>query len=221
MAFTPLAVTTTLGSFKTQVRAATGAIDPQTSGLLDLTLNDLAHQAVTLVRMIGGKVLDPLYSTQSTAVTEAAGLVTANTLDMVDGSRFTLYDSVDGDIPILDSEQFYGLKSLYSSTDLANGIFAHLRTKTDGALTFEIYRGSSETKDAGSTTTVMYFRNPVKATAEATKIDLPEAYMPMAIDVATVMTFRLLGKVPPTDLERRVKDFISMKISEATPKGGR
>jgi hypothetical protein len=221
MAFTPLAVTTTLKSFRTQVRAATGAIDPQTSSLLDLTLNDLVHQSVMMVRVIGARALDPLYQTQSTAVTEAAGLVTANTLDAIDGSRFTLYDSVDGDIPIVPSEQFYGLRSLYSSSDLASAIFAHLRSKTDGAITFEIYRGSSETKDAGSTTTVMYFRAPSKATTDAAMIDLPESYIPIAIDVATVMAFRLLGKVPPTDLERRVKDFISMKISEATPKGGR
>jgi hypothetical protein len=220
MAFTPLAVTTTLGSFKTQVRAATGAIDPQTSGLLDLTLNDLVHQAVVLVRSIGATALDEFYWTRWTSGVETSLVIPVSTLDFSSARQIVVYDSVDGDITIIPSDRFYALQGLYSATDLADAIFAHIRTNTDGAISVELFRGTSKT-DQASTLTIMFPRTPTKATLETAKIDLPEAYIPAALDVAEVMTFRLLGKVPPTDLERRVKDFISMKISEATPKGGR
>jgi hypothetical protein len=211
MAFIPLATTTTLQDFKAVVRMATGTVSVQESLLLEATLDEIVHASIVGVRSRLGPGLDEKYLTEAKSangeIAEASNLIDISTLEIADVTRMSLLDATNGAIPFKRSEEFNGLKAIYSATMLANALFARVVNvlATNNKMQIETFRGMN-VATAGALT-LTYYRNPKKATAETTKLDLPEELIPIAEDVAIVKVFEFLKKSPPSDVGRRVTAF--------------
>ena len=206
MAFINIATQTTLAIMKANVRSQSGTIVSQYSGLIEPQLEDICHLSIQFIRNYLGKFLDQFYSTTVT-VTEASNLINISTTDIADANRLLLYDATHGKISIISETEFYGFLTLYSTTQLADAVFASISNilDTDNRLSLKTYRGTNKTTPG--VLTFVYPRNPKKA-ADTDKLDLPEAYVPVAVDLATTMVFRKIEHKPPIEVEGRVTEFI-------------
>ena len=169
-------------------------------------MEDICHLSIQFIRNYLGKFLDQFYSTTVT-VTEASNLINISTTDIADANRLLLYDATHGKISIISETEFYGFLTLYSTTQLADAVFASISNilDTDNRLSLKTYRGTNKTTPG--VLTFVYPRNPKKA-ADTDKLDLPEAYVPVAVDLATTMVFRKIEHKPPIEVEGRVTEFI-------------
>jgi hypothetical protein len=202
MALTPLSINTDLKTFKANVRANTKTISVQQSQLLEPFLDDIVHNAVTSVRtefsqQLANKYLMEAKSTDSD-ITETSNLIDISTLEVFDVNSMDLRDATHGPIRFKSSTEFDNLRTIYSTTHLADALFARVVNvkATNNKIQIETYRGSNVTTAGNLTLT--YERNAKKATADATKIDLPDEFMPLAIERATILVFDwIAGKVSP------------------------
>jgi hypothetical protein len=208
MPTTPLAVNKTLALFTERVRGQTSTISEQESGINKLEMNNIIQSSVMFVRSLLGKVVDGWYSTNAT-VTESSNNIGISTLDIADISGLRLYDATHGSVPIVSDTEFDTFRTLYAGTTIVTEqMYARVTTTADAALKIQTVRGA--TKATPGTLTLTYPRNPIKATASASKIDLPEKYIPAAEDVAAMMVFRRQAKAPPSDIDKRVLAFLQM-----------
>lgn len=219
MAFVPIAPVTDLETVKATIRSQSATLNAQHTEVLSLQLTDIVHLSVQFVRNFAGKVLDQFYST-SVAVTEATNLINISTLDISDIHRMFLNDATQGRVAILSETKFYSIQQLYTAAQLADAIFAMISNvlDTDTRMSIRTFRGTNRT--TVGTLTLVYPRNPTKAAADTSKLDIPESYIPIVIDVATVMVFRKVNQKPPSEVEGRVMSFtqaqaqgIGVKIS--------
>lgn len=203
MAFVPLSINNSLGTIKANIRSQTGTLSPQESGLFELQINDIVHNAALFVRNLLGRFVDAFYSTSATA-TEASNLIVISTLELDDVNRLTLYDATHGVIPFVSNHLFYQMQTLYTSTQLADTILATVSNilATDNKLQIKTYRGTNKTSPG--TLTLVYPRTPNKATADATKVDIPDTYVPLVQDCATLYVLRKFNKPIDGALEARV-----------------
>lgn len=217
----------TLASFKAVVRTQSNSLSQQESGIIDLQLNDIIHNAVLLVRTMLGRAIDSFYMTQVTlgtiSLTSGLGAVTIATYSIADPTRVSIFDPTLKEIPVLSATQFNALRALYTTTQVgATAGFATIEAAagTPNVLKVEIYTGASGT----ITTALLYYpRNPEKVTTDANTIDLPDHLIPIAQDMATVSIYRRLSKQAPLDVENRVTSFINSQVSQLglkiTPQG--
>ena len=211
MAFTPLATITDLKTFRTAVRRASGSISTQESLILDPMLTDIIHSAITEVRTRLADRLNIRYQTEARSadseIAEASNLIDISSLNIFDTATMTLRDGTHGLIALKSPAEFDGLRTLYSTTMLANALFARVvNVKADNnKLQIETYRGMNVASPGALT--LVYLRNPSQATADATKVDLPEDVVPLAKDVAVVMVSEVLKKSPPADVAARVQEL--------------
>lgn len=222
MPITPLAVNTTLASMKERVRAQSNTVSPQGSGIIEPEMTNLIHHAIVMLRTLLGAIVDPVYSTNETVV-ESTNIIDVSTVDIANTNKISLYDATHGVIPLVSDREFDSLRTLYANTSLSTEqLFAKITSSTSSGLRIQTHRGSS--KATPGTLTLTYPRNPVKATTEATKLDLPERYVPIAADLATVMVYRKLKQAPPAEIDQRVTSFIRSQAAmlglEVTPVNG-
>lgn len=214
MAFVPVGVNTTLAQFKERVRAQSNTISPQESGVIEPELTNLIHAAVVQIRATLDKLVDQHYAITET-VTEDSNLIDISTKDISDINRITLYDATHGAVPLVTSSDFDSLLTVFKNTTLATeylfGCVKNILSGGDNKLCIKTARGTS--KATPGTLTLTYPRNPVKATLEAGKIDLPEKYIPAAQDLATTMVYRKLMKTPPVDVDRRLSAFMQAQAA--------
>jgi hypothetical protein len=208
----------TLASFKAVVRTQSNSLSQQETGLIDLQLNDIIHNAVLLVRSMMGRVLDPWYTVEatlgSTTITAGFGTITIATLSIADVNKITLYDPTLLEIPVVPYVQFNALRALYTSAQIGTTdaiACVEAETGTPNVLSIAFYTGASSPL---TTVTIQYPRNPVKVTIDIDTIDLPDHLIPIAQDMATVSIYRKLSKTAPTDVESRVTNFITSQVAQ-------
>jgi len=85
--------------------------------------------------------------------------------------------------------------------------------------TFSGGKGTTDYVDGGSFVRVPvqelnFSRIPRRTTTKTDKVDMPEGYVPISIDMATVELARLLTKTPPVDVDRRVLAFVETQFKQ-------
>ena len=202
MAVTPLAITTTLVIFKAQVREKTVMQNEQSSGLYNLPLVDIIHEAVIKASKLAKVELykTDLTVTQGTALDDGTVPINISTYDIQDIDSITLVDMTYGNIPIIkDNEEFNIYAGKYSGARMANKLLATIRTVTTGGNTYLalcVLRGANKPMAQTPQKIILgYQRVPTKATSDSTKIDLPENLIPIAVEEACKIVLTQ-GKIP-------------------------
>ena len=206
----------TLANFKAQVRAQTSTISKQTSGIIEKQMNDLVHASIVIVRSTLDKIVDDNYKVVSSALAFAAigtgvtaGLCVLTTA--LTGvakpydlrvSKNSLYDGTLKEIPLFTKLEFDARRTILTTTDLTTtGGIGTLFSTTAGDVQVSVYTGAA----ASPTTTLLtYLRPPTKEAIDANTVDLPDRWVPLAIDHCTMAVFRRVSKAPPQDVEARV-----------------
>jgi hypothetical protein len=211
----------TLSSFKANVRSASGTLSQQESGIIDLQLIDLIHNSVLMVRAMMGKMINNFYVTRqalSMTISSGAGSVDISTYSIADINGISLFDSsattLLKEIPIVSNAQFNAIKTLYpvASMSLTSAVATIKSSGTPYANKIYLH-GNSALADT-ETLHMFYPRNPVKVTADADTIDLPDFLIPIAQDMTTISVFRRLSKAAPMDIENRVTSFINSQVNQ-------
>lgn len=202
----------TLSRFKSEVRAQTSTLSQQDSGVIELQLNDLTNHAIMNVRNVLDRLVDDQYRVQVAVVVGtsiSSGFVTSDAITagtLYDFLKVSLYSTTYKEIPIYTRRQFEAYRTLYTagaSGDLASNCIATLYRNAAGAALFDFYCGTADGSFPG-TTTMTYLRRPNRETTEANTVDLPDRWVPLAIDHCVLLLFRRLSKQPPADAEARV-----------------
>jgi hypothetical protein len=212
MALIPLSSTTLL-EFRSRVKGQSSSIVDQFSGVMGNAWDDLIHDAVVFIRSLAGVVLKEQYMTRA-SVSEVSNLIDIHTYKIADLQGVTLFDETHGSVPIRSTAEFFGLRTLYGSAGNPNGLFAHYISMVDGDIrgfAIETFRGTN--KATPGALKFNYPRVPEKPTTDAGYIDLPDYLIPIGIDAATVMAFRRIGRVPPTDIDGRVVAFVNSQVA--------
>lgn len=205
----------TLASFKANVRNQSGTMSQQESGIIETQMNDIVHNAILLVRSLMGRMVDGFYITNTTlgsiTITSGYGTITIATYSIADVNGISLYDATLKEIPVLPVSKFNAIRTLYSLTTTQAIASVFSTSGTPNILSIAIATGA-----VGPLTTVQinYPRNPVKVSADADTIDIPDYLVPIAQDIATVSIFRKLSKAAPSDLEGRVVSFINSQLGQ-------
>jgi hypothetical protein len=207
----------TLAAFKAFVRAQTGAMSQQESGLLELQLNDIVHNAIVFVRSILGRAIDGFYNTEqvlgSITFSSGWGSITIATYSIADINKIRIFDPTLKEIPVLSYTKFNALRSVYSSSDISSThaiATVAASSGTPNVLKIEFFSASGTI----TTATLYYPRNPVKVTTDTDTLDLPDHLIPIAQDVATVSVFKKLKKEPPADANQNVMSFVQGQIQQ-------
>lgn len=212
-----LATTTTLQSFKAQVRGQLQAQSLQETGVFDPEMNDIVHQSVSTVRAVMGTVLDAFYRTKTTLSptgTTPNFSISIATNEIADIRDIALYNSTLKEIPIMPLRKFNNIRALYSASEIGttNGIAAVANTATglttQSVLTVYIYSNVANQSTLASTE-FSYSRYPKKVTVEADTLDLPEIYIPLARDICTLLLAKRLDRKPSPDLVEAVKSQLA------------
>lgn len=213
-----IAVTTTLKDFKANVRMLAKALSEQESKLLNKQLVDMVHYGIVFVRTLVGKFIDDHYRVLNTGLVVSGGAkpnytVSITALDITDVNKVTLYSSGLGPIPVYSHDVFNSIRELYSAADM--GIdravaTIYLNSLTPAVLTLALYTNST----SAPTIEMVYIRNPIKVTAGADTVDLPEHLVPIAIDFVAANAHQLLGRQVPTALEQRLIQFINKESQQ-------
>lgn len=220
-----LATTTTLKNFKAQIRSQLGAVSQQESGIIDLEMNDIIHQAITSLRTTLGNIIKDFYITKGTIVSSSdmSGSVpnyTVNiaTREIADIHDINLFHSTFGEIPVLPRAKFLLIKSTYSASDIgttkAIATIANTETAlaTQSVLTIYVYSNASATS-AFNNTEFWYPRYPKKVVADTDTLDLPELYVPLARDIATIYMEKRLSRTPSGDVINSIKATLDPLVS--------
>ncbi len=216
-----LATTTTLGNMKAQVRGQLGAVSEQESGIISIEMNDIIHQAITNLRTILGSILNGFYRTKGavtpTGTTPNYSISVAAT-EIADIHDVALYNPTFGEIPIFNLKKFNAYRTLYSSTDIgttkAFATIANSETAlaTQSVLTLNIFSGAA-TSTPLAATEFSYTRYPKKVTSDINTLDIPETYIPLVRDIATVYVEKRLSRTPSADVVNSIKTTIDPLVA--------
>jgi len=190
------------------VRSQSATISAQKKLVIDPQVIDLIHASIVDVRRAYDKLVDKPYEMNSAVTfTGSTPNFTSDlgTLKTTNGfyslERVSLYDGTLGKIPVVPRDIFDALRGLYASADVGStAAFGTIYSSGIGAPTCAVYSGAA----AISTATLTWIRNVIKVTAKADTVDLPDALVPLAIDVATLKVFSKAGEAPPADVNQRV-----------------
>ena len=208
-----LATTTTLANMKAQVRGQLGAVSEQESGILSIEMNDIIHQAITNLRAILGKLVADFYRTKgsiSPTGTTPDFSITVAAKEIADVNDVALYNATLKEIPIVSAKKFNALRTLYSASEIGttHGFATIANTETalatQSVLTLYIYSNVASQTTLASTE-FYYSRFPKKVTTDADTLDLPEIYIPIARDIATVYVEKRLSRTPSADVVNAIK----------------
>jgi hypothetical protein len=208
-----LATTTTLQSFKAQVRGQLQAQSLQETGVFDPEMNDLVHQAVSSVRAVMGTLLDAFYRTSAsvspTGTTPNFSIsIAAN--EIADVRSIALYNGTLKQIPIMSRRKYDAIRSLYSAAEIGttNGIATITNTataaNTQSVLMLYVYSNVASSSTLANTE-MSYSRYPKKVTVESDTLDLPESFVPFARDICTLYLAKRLERKPSSDVVESVK----------------
>jgi hypothetical protein len=205
----------TLLKVKSEVRAQTSTISQQESGVIELQLNDLVHHALTNVRSALDRLVDDFYRVEISVTpgTPSSGLYTCTVLSagtVWDLNKVSLWEGTLKEIPIYPRRQFDGLRSIYTSTDFGTtkGI-ATIFTLAAGTIQILVFSQAASLTGLN----LIALRPPTKETTDANTVDLPDRWVPLAIDHCTMLVFRRLAKQPPAEVEGRVTAQANMIAS--------
>ena len=124
-----LATTTTLAAIKAQILGQLGAISAQETGILNLEMNDLVHQAIMSIRSAAGKLRDDFYSTNDSitfAGTTPDFSVSVATKAIANLRAVTLYHAALGEIPIVNVARYNAWRTRYRTSMGATDAFAKI-----------------------------------------------------------------------------------------------
>lgn len=207
----------TLANARAQVRAQSSTISKQTSGVLDKQLNDLFHASLVIVRSTLDKLVDDYYKVVSgtLAFSAASSGLSALTTPLSAAARpydmrvskNSLFDTTYKEIPLYNKMEFDARRTVISVSDLGlTGAIGTIYMTTSGTVQIDTYVGN--TAPAGCVLT--YLRPPTKETTDTNTVDLPDRWVPLAIDHCTQALFRRVGKAAPADVEQRVQTNASV-----------
>lgn len=148
--------------------------------VITATTHGLATGDVTVIASVGGNT--------AANGTWTVSVLTANTFSL-DGSAGNAAYTSGG--------------TSTKATDLRNKCIASLYSNTDGAAVVDFYCGYA-TGAFPITTTLTHLATPIKETVDGNTIDLPDRWVPLAIDHCVLLIFRRLAKQAPADIENRV-----------------
>jgi len=216
-----LASLTTLGNLKAQIRGQLGAVSEQESGILTIEMTDIIHQAITNLRTVLGSIINDFYRTKGTiSPTGTTPNYSASiaALEISDIHDLALFNSTFGEIPIFSLKKYNAYRSLYSSTDVgttkAFAAVANTETAlaTQSVLTLYVYSGAATATPLASTE-FSYTRVPKKVTVDANTIDLPEVYVPLVRDIATIYVQKRLDRTPSADVINAIKNTLDPLVA--------
>jgi hypothetical protein len=193
-----LSISATLQGTITNIRRKTGLLDPQASGLTDVQLTDLIHTGLLAVRNDPNiKETIDMYYQRSDSVTFSAisaGIatvsITALNLSSISNPRLraTLTSVTNKLIPIFPRDRYdVELQTQTTTTLTTTGAVGtiYLTSASPNILTLEIFTGASTIGSA----IFSYLKNPIKVTAVADTLDIPDQYTPFVEDyVVNILT---------------------------------
>jgi hypothetical protein len=201
----PLGATSTLLVVRSNVRAITLTQSVQFSGLLEGTLTDLINDAVRLVRGLARNSLRNFYYTEFAATIAAS--IDLSSINIFDPTSMRLVlNSDNSQIPIVPRNVYNNMLQLHTFT--TGQWIATLTTTAAG--TFGLLVGGAATPAGAGT--LAFERNPTKATADATVLDIPDQLVPIVQDIACLNVWRSQNKQPLADVLQRVRLFTDEQL---------
>jgi hypothetical protein len=211
----------TLKAFRANVRSQASALTQiaKMGGrlLLHKQLDDIIHRSIVDVRRSLHSLVHVHYRTTSAALTTPTGAKPNYSFSLsalkatpgfysLDFDTMSLYDDVLQNIPLLPRDLYDDYRDLYVSTDIGTtNAFATIETDAVGIPSLLIYSDIA----LAPTTTKLTFLRAVKKVTPADTVDLPDTWVPLAIDFATKYVFDKFGQQPPADVMARIQAGIN------------
>jgi len=209
-----LATYTTLAQMEANVRSQTGTLSQQQTLLLDPMLVDIIHDAIIRTRALAGPLLDSAYMTEiGVQLSETPYTIDISGIDIWDINKISLDDSNNGPIPLYTPAKFSQMKRNYNTSPQALfGTVVNTEVKTNvKALAIKLFRGSEIYLGM---LTLTYPRIPRYVSNEADLLDLPEPYIPLATDLATIKVCEKLNKPVPDLVAKRAGEYTTSILSQ-------
>jgi hypothetical protein len=198
----------TLARAKAYVRNQTNTLSQQESRIIDTQLTDLVHQSLLSIRTMLDRIVEGSYkATQSVTFGAAssglcAGTPLTGTNRPYDLKKVSLFDTTYKEIPIYSKAMFDAMRTVQTTTSLGTlGAFAGIYSLSAGTVEIDAFVGNA----APAAATLTYIRPIIKQTDDAYTIDMPDRWVPSALDHCVLQVFRRLAKIPPANVEEQVR----------------
>jgi len=217
---TYLSVDWTLAKFRANVRSQASILTQiaKKSGrfLLYPQLDDLIHKSIIDVRRALDLVIHDAYRVTSSSLTFSGAkpdyTASLSTLKATPGfysydvNIMSLRDGVLGYIPLVPRDLFDEWRDLYASTDIgATAGFATIETDTTGNPSILLY---SDIAAAPASCKLTYIRGVKVVTVKTDTLDLPDLWVPLAIDLCTKYVFEKLEQRTPDRVLERIRQGV-------------
>jgi hypothetical protein len=207
-----LSVDWTLGRAKAFIREQTGTLSQQESQIIDTQLTDLIHLSILSIRTLLDRIVEDFYKATQTITFGAAssglcaGTPLTGTARPYDLKKVSLYDTTYKEIPIYNKRMFDAMRTVHTTASLTTlGAFAGIYSTAAGAVEIDAYVGNA----APAAATLTYIRPVTKQTGDTATLDLPDRWVPSMLDHCVIQVFRRLAKVPPEEVEKKVRDNVA------------
>jgi hypothetical protein len=223
MATVPVGVGVTLQTVMANIRVRSNSLSQQKTKLLRNQLIDLIHSNVLTIKTLSGRTTDTWYRQTNTLSVAVAGARGGNQIVKYDVSAVNFHHllgdsvlSVDytKEIPVFeDVAEFNSIIGLYPVSDLASamfGVFVNVAVSGNIKLMLQVLYGSNLNSGDVEMT---FIRNPVKASVDTDKMDLPDSLIPVLEAITITQIYQKFGQQPPADAFAIAQAFMADKAA--------